>query len=283
MKVQMTRTKTVLIATAALVVVAGGSATASSLITNKQLATGAVNSRVIKNGSVKQHDLAPSVVAKLNRTGTTGPQGSTGPQGPAGTAKYVGPNWSIIDRNVIGNGDSYLRSGPDTPPSGIGSLGLRTGSGSDKADFGNQVDFVGSPLSSLGSVSYSVYVTGEDLSISPGNIPNVQFEVNPHTARSYSTLVYVPPAGSATANAWTKLDATGAQWYYTGGFGTDSGCNQTTYCTLQQAEAAAPNGTLISAQISKGRDYAFSGAVDDLTFGSKKYDFEPLGVVVSAN
>jgi hypothetical protein len=44
------------IATAAVVVI-GGTATASSLITARQLATGSVNGRVIKDGSVHQRDL----------------------------------------------------------------------------------------------------------------------------------------------------------------------------------------------------------------------------------
>ena len=36
----------------------GGTATAASLITAKQMATGSVNSRVLKDQSVHQHDLA---------------------------------------------------------------------------------------------------------------------------------------------------------------------------------------------------------------------------------
>ena len=84
----------------------------------------------------------------------------------------------------------------------------------------------------------------------------------------------------AASNDWTKLDAsTDKHWYYTGAFGTDSGCNQTTYCTLAQAKAAAPDATLYTAEITKGRDYAFSGAVDDLRINDTVYDFEPNGVV----
>ena len=80
-------------------------------------------------------------------------------------------------------------------------------------------------------------------------------------------------------NTWTQEDAsTAKQWYYTGAFGTDSGCNQTMYCTLGEAKAAAPDATLYTAQITKGRDYAFSGAVDDLRINDTVYDFEPDGV-----
>lgn len=316
---KFSRTRAV-VAGAAVLAVIGGSAQASGMITGRDIKDHSVKKVDLSYGVIKKlnsagtpgpegpagpagqdgadgqdgidgKDGAPGPQGPAGKDGQNGQDGATGPQGPKGdkgdpgtdgkNAQYVGPNWSIIDRNVYGNGDSYLRSGPDTPPSGIGSLGMRTGSNTDKAAFGNQVDFVGMALSTLGTVSYSVYVTGEDLGTSPGNIPNIQFEVNPHTARSYTTLVFVPPNGSATANQWSAMDTSGAQWYYTSGFGTDSGCNQTTYCTLQQAMDAAPNGTLISAQFSKGRDYAFSGAVDKLTFGGKTYDFEPFGVSVS--
>jgi hypothetical protein len=287
---------------------AGAFAASGNTVGSRDIVNGSIQSKDIKDNTIRSKDVRDGTLQEsdFNSTflqelkvpgpkGDKGDKGDPGSQGPKGDpgqngqdgkdAQYVGPNWSIIDRNVYGNGDSYLRSGPDTPPSGIGSLGMRTGSTTDKAAFGNQVDFVGMALSSLGTVSYSAYVTGEDLDGSktgnPGNIPNIQFEVNPHTARSYTTLVFVPPNGSATANTWSTISTAGAQWYYTSGFGTDSGCNQTTYCTLQQAMDAAPNGTLISAQFSKGRDWVFSGAVDKLTFGGKTYDFEPFGVSVS--
>ena len=58
-----------------------------------------------------------------------------------------------------------------------------------------------------------------------------------------------------------------------------SGFNQTTYCTLADAEAAAPDATIYSVEINKGRDFAFSGAVDDLQLDSTVYDFEPNGVI----
>jgi hypothetical protein len=299
------RSRTTAVATGALVIglaATGGGAVAAGLVTSHDIADGAVHSRdihhngvhsdniktnavhtsEIRNGSVHGKDLRTGLLAKIN---APGPQGPAGPAGPAGTASYVGPNWSIIDRNVIGNGDAYLRAGPSVaggvkPPMGVGSLGIRTGSNSDQVMFGDQVDFAGQALSSLNTESYWVFTTGEDNAIAANNLPSVEFEVNPHTSSSFSTLVFAP--ASAPSNAWTKLDAsTAKQWYYTGGFGTSSGCNQTTYCTLADAEAAAPNGTLLTAEISKGRDYAFSGAVDALQINNKVYDFEPFGVTAS--
>jgi hypothetical protein len=55
------------IATAAVVVI-GGTATASSLITSHQLATSSVNSRIVKDGSVHQRDLSPNAVKLLHRS-----------------------------------------------------------------------------------------------------------------------------------------------------------------------------------------------------------------------
>jgi hypothetical protein len=240
---------------------------ATGSVDSRVLGNDSVNSSAIQDGGVRGNDLSDSLAAKIDK---------------GAAPRYVGANWSIIDRNVIGNGDSYLRSGPTAgtdvaPPMGIGSLGMRTGSADDKAAFGDQVDFAGMSLSSIDTVSYYVFTTGENNSAAGINLPSVEFEVNPHTARTYSTLIYVPTP--TASNEWTKLDAsTAKQWYFTGGEGVDSGCNDVTYCTLDEIKAQAPNATLYSTQISKGRDYAFSGAVDALQINDTVYDFEPNGV-----
>lgn len=226
--------------------------------------------------------------------GNDHPQGNQGDQGNSNgngngyghRGHYVGANWSIIDRNVIGNGDSYLRTGPSsaggvTPPSGIGSLGLRTGSSMDAANFGNQVDFAGQPLNQYTTVSYYEFVTGEDLQTYAANEPNVKFEVFTQGTSGYSSLVFDPPASDAKADQWTQVDAsTFPGWYYTR-LPKDVLCGQDKPCTLQQAEAAAPNATIIAVEFGKGRDYAFSGAVDDLQLNDQLYDFEPFGVFQS--
>jgi hypothetical protein len=280
--------RTVAVASGALVLVAaaGGTALASGQVTSHDivdgtihaadLATGSVTSRVIKDGSVRGADIRDDSVSENDLR--------PGLRGKVDKPAYVGENWSVVDRNVIGNGDAFLRAGPSAaggvaPPSGIGSLGLRTGAATDKAAFGDQVDFAGQLLSGIDTVSYYVFTTGENNGAAPGNLPSVAFEVNPHAAGStFSTLVFSP--AQATSNAWTKLDAsTDQRWFYTGAFGTASGCNQTTFCTLAQAEAAAPDATLFTTQITKGRDFAFSGAVDDLQINDSVYDFEPNGVV----
>lgn len=293
----------VLAAAAVLAVGAGSGAVAGSLITGKDikngsieaqdLAQGAVTGKKLENGSVRLNDLSEGLAGKIGETGAAGaqgPKGEQGPQGPKGadgTATYAGPNWSIIDRNVIGNGDSYLRSGPTVgatakPPMGVGSLGIRTGSPDDKASFGNEVDFVGTTLASISSVSFWEYTTGENRAKFVDNAASVSMEINPNKYGSgYSTLNYV--VRGLPANAWTKVDTADAGWYLTGAAGTGSGCNQVTYCTLAQVKAAMPDATLYTVQVGKGRDYAFSGAIDALQINSTTYDFEPFGVIAKTS
>jgi hypothetical protein len=257
----------------------------------KDLDAGSVTTNKVKNGTLKLKDLSSEVTGKLGvpgPKGNPGAQGPQGPQGPSGTVTYAGPNWSIVDRNVIGNGDSYLRSGPTVgtavkPPMGVGSLGIRTGSATDKAAFGNQVDFAGKTLASVTSVSFWEFTTGENRNIggtnaSPDNLASVAMEINPNNgAQTFSTLNYVPH--NLPANQWTKVTADTDDWWLSGAAGTATGCNQTTYCTLAEVKAALPSATLYSVHIGKGRDYAFSGAVDALQIGSTTYDFEPFGVI----
>ena len=112
----------------------GGGAVAGSLITSKDikdksikkvdLAKNSVVSTKVEDGSLKLKDLNKKANDKINKggpagpagpagakgaQGTQGPQGPQGPKGDTGSATYVGPNWSIVDRNVIGNGDAFLR------------------------------------------------------------------------------------------------------------------------------------------------------------------------------
>ncbi len=283
----------VLAAAAVLAVGAGSGAVAGAMITGKDikdhsikakdLDAGSVTTNKVKNGTLKLKDLSSEVTGKLGAPGPAGAQGPQGPQGPSGTATYAGPNWSIVDRNVIGNGDSYLRSGPTVgtavkPPMGVGSLGIRTGSATDKAAFGNQVDFAGKTLASVTSVSFWEFTTGENRAASPDNLASVAMEINPNNgAQTFSTLNYVPH--NLPANQWTKVTADTQDWWLSGAAGTATGCNQTTYCTLAAVKAALPSATLYTVQVGKGRDYAFSGAVDALQIGSTTYDFEPFGVI----
>jgi hypothetical protein len=73
---------------------AGTGATASLLITGKQIKDSSVTSKDIKNRSLKVKDLSTKAKARLTgATGPAGPRGATGPagpQGPAGTSGLPG-------------------------------------------------------------------------------------------------------------------------------------------------------------------------------------------------
>lgn len=288
MKIRNERLAAVAAGTAILVGIGSVTAVAADWVTSKDIKNNTIKTVDVRDNTLTRADISDRTERQLE--GERGPRGPRGPEGPRGEpgepAVYQGVNWSIVDRNTIGNGDAYLRAGPSAgdsaPPLGVGSLGLRTGAGTDKASFGNQVDFVGDALADIDTVSYWVYTTGENAGVAENNLPNVSFEVDPtggddNTTPNFSTLVFSPQ--SAAPNAWTELDATtDARWYYTGAAGTASGCNQATYCTLADAQEAYPSATVLTVQLGKGRDYAFSGAVDGLTIGDTTYDFEPFGV-----
>jgi hypothetical protein len=157
--------------------------------------------------------------------------------------------------------------------------------GSDKMAYGNEVDFVGVPLASIGTLGFSVFTTGENAAIAPTNLPNLGIEIDPTgtanaTAPNYTTLVNVSTA--APVNAWSYVDASAGQWYLTGTAGTASGCNQTTYCTLAGIKAAYPAATLLAVQITKGRDYAWNGAVDGVVVNDTVYDLAPSTVPIGS-
>jgi len=137
-------------------------------------------------------------------------------------------------------------------------------------------------VSGLNTVSYSVFSNGAN------NSPNVQFEIDPEisdaegAAINYSTMTFVPEA--VKAGTWSVVDASTAKgWYLTGKAGAASGCNDVTYCTLDEVRAKTPNATIYTAQINKGRDAAFSGAVDALVINDSTFDFEPFGVTETTN
>ena len=301
--------RTVIVAVVVSVVSVSGVAFAAATITSADITNGTIRGRDVHNGTLKSRDIRNDTVrSKDIRDGTVRMKdlsddtrsridqpevapapGQPGPRGPAGEdATYVGPNWSIVDRNVIGNGDSYLRAGPDGAPGGDGSLGVRTGSPDDKTAFGNQVDFVGDPVSGLDAVGFAVFTTGENNSkggTGADNMPSILFEIDPNHShdpgRNFTSLVYMPAEGAA--NEWTTYDATTeGRWGLTSGFQGTQCHIDGARCTFEEVQAYLADGgeeaTILTAQITKGRDFAFSGAVDELLINETVYDFEPFGV-----
>lgn len=78
----------VVVAVIALVLSAGAGATASMMITGKQIKNNTVTTKDIKNRTLKAKDI--SLGAKKKLRGATGPAGERGPAGPAGPAGATG-------------------------------------------------------------------------------------------------------------------------------------------------------------------------------------------------
>jgi hypothetical protein len=245
---------------------------ANGQVTNAKLANNSVNSARIADGSIQIGDLSAAAQDALTA--------------------FVGANWGVVDRGVIGNGDSYLRAGPvnaafDPPPSGIGSLGLRTGSPADKAAFGNEVDFFGTEVSELVDLSYWVFTTQENRNLAPNNMPSIAIEIVPNVTgvpATFSTMVFGPD--NTGASRFTEIDAADEpdpRWGLTGAAFAGTVCDiNGPRCTFDQLQAYLDDGglpaTILTVQITKGRDFAFSGAVDNLRINDTVYDFEPNGV-----
>ncbi len=111
------------IATLALFIVVGGSATAAGLINGKDIKPGTVTAKQIKNKSVTEAKLAPSAVDALQ--GPAGPPGAVGPVGPAGAAGapgqpgqdgVVSPLTATIEYAELGGDATILRLEPAPGP-----------------------------------------------------------------------------------------------------------------------------------------------------------------------
>jgi len=215
-------------------------------------------------------------------------------------------NWGVIYRNTIGSPVGELRDGPfvipttasGQPPFGKGSLGLEVANDTttlaapqDKIAFGNEVDFFGDNFLDLNQVGYRVFQTGEDVDYGgPANLPNITFELDPNlnsTGSNFTSLVWQPGPNAATnVNQWSPyIDATtDGAWYFTGGVGTVTNCNQTTLCSFATIKTKLDDGgasatpVVLSVAIAKGRDNQFQGAGDGLRLNNKAYDFERDGV-----
>lgn len=97
MKLSTTRSRMLTVAGigVAAVVVIGGTATAASQITSHQLATGAVSSRVVKDGTLRTGDLNDKVNKLLHQAGPKGKDGVSGLQADEPYGRDVLPNANL--------------------------------------------------------------------------------------------------------------------------------------------------------------------------------------------
>lgn len=302
----------------AAALVGGGTASAANLITSDDVKNGSLRSVDLENDTIKSKDVtdgslrvkdltddAVDTLQKQGPQGATGPQGpkgdtgatgARGPQGPKGdNATYVGEHWGVIARNTIAPATAVLRSGPFSawagdvvkPPFGQGSLALTVAGSTDKVAFGNEVDFQGMRVADLSAVGFHVYTTGENSEAPTANMPSIAFEIDPNVGAvnsNYSSLVFTPTSNSAP-NKWSDyIDATTeGLWGLSGSAFNGTTCSLNgSRCTWDQMLTYLSDGgddaMINTAAITKGRDYAFVGAVDGLRINDSVYDFEPFGV-----
>jgi hypothetical protein len=296
--------KTILACVAVALIAGATSATAATLVTGKQIRNGTITAKDIKRGSINASRLSsglrrriPDVGAQggASLPGRPGAAGAKGDQGEKGEKGDDGPkrssgNWGVINRNTIHSPTVELRSGPFDAPVGDGSLNIAVADGTEKAAYGNEIDFAGKPLD-LDQVGFHVYTTGENNDAPADNMPSIAFEIDPNlstTSAGYSSLVFTP--AKTASNAWSGyIDATSTGlWGLTGGAfnnpPTKENCGLNgPRCTFAEVMDLLDDGgdaaTIISAGISKGRDFEFHGAVDGLRLNDKVFDFEETGVV----
>ena len=196
------------------VLVGGGAfAAADSLITSSDIKDSSVQNRDVRKGAITMSRLAETTQELINEGGKPGPPGAPGapgapgtPGAPGGTAPTLtSSNFGIIYRNTNGSPVADLRFGPATPPLGAGSLSIIVRA-DEKVAYGVPVR---GPVTDLTEVGFRVYTTGENNGRGATNLPNISFEIDPNLSslpnKSYSTLVWNPPARRPTRGARTSM------------------------------------------------------------------------------
>ena len=118
-------------------------------------------------------------------------------------------------------------------------------------------------------------------------MPSIAIEIDPNLlsapADNFATMVYAP--GAILPAVWVQKDAVADAQQRWGLSSVPAGtpCAGVTQCTFEEVrdrvERRRQTGALIgTVGVTKGRDFAFSGAVDALQINDTVYDFEPNGV-----
>jgi hypothetical protein len=195
-------------------------------------------------------------------------------------------NWVLYTRNA-GNGS--FRSGPGTPPSGVGSFEFVTPTGADKATLFNY-DHVGTALADIDKIGYATYRTsGQGSQVTALNI---EVDVNGAAPGGFTTLVFEPVynlnQGIVQDGIWQMWDAyAGGQAIWWSSNPIPSAPNRDTFVSWATIVAANPNAVIVGGfGVNQGSgNPALISAVDVLTLGSNgdciTYDFEPFRVAVT--
>ena len=290
----------------------GAFATAATLISSKDIKDSSIQNRDIRPGVITMSRLSESTQELIHKGGDAGAPGAPGQPGRARSTRstrahqeasaptLTSGDFGVIYRNTIGSPVADLRSGPGDPALGSGSLSLLVAADTDtstslgdteKVSYGVSIR---DPLREITEVGFRVFTTAENMKLSTAanpNMPGITIEMDPNVAAiatDYTSLVWAPPEGQA--NEWSPyLDGTKeGLWGFTGSAFNGNKCSiNGTRCTLAEAMALlnddATPAEPITFAVTKGRDHAFQGAVDDLRLNGRTADFEEGGVVIKAS
>jgi hypothetical protein len=195
-------------------------------------------------------------------------------------------NWVLYFRNA---GNGAFRTGPATPPSGVGSFELTTPTSADKATLFNY-DHIGTKLSEIDKISYATYRTaGQAQQVAALNI---QVDINGAAPGGFTTLVFEPVyntnQGVVQDGIWQTWDAfSGGQAIWWSSNPIPSAPNRDTFVSWATIVAANPDAVIVGGfGVNQGSgNPGLISAVDVLTLGSNgdciTYDFEPFKVATT--
>jgi hypothetical protein len=207
-----------------------------------------------------------------------------------GATPAPGTHWALYTRD---NGTGDFVTGPGTPPSGVGSLSLRTPANNDKVYLFNY-DHIGTPLSSINAISYSTYRDATSTAI-PVQAPALNIEVDyngPNVAGGFTTLVFEPVyntnQGPVVPGQWQSWDAYAggnAVWWSTKDI--PGVCSFNCFVSWSDILAANPDAVILGGfgVNQGGGNPGLYAAVDTLSLGygdnCVTYDFEPFRVAAT--
>lgn len=195
-------------------------------------------------------------------------------------------NWVLYTR-LAGNGT--FRTGPATPPSGVGSFETVTPTGNDKVTLFN-FDHIGTPLAAIDAMSYATYRAANALDTDV-QLPaiNLQVDANGAAPGGFTTLVFEPVYNTAqgaiqddTWQTWDAFNNGQAVWWSSNSIpGAPTRDDQVTWDTIR---ANNPNAVVVGGfGINQGSgNPALTASSDMLSIGHGgecvTYDFEPFEV-----
>lgn len=196
-------------------------------------------------------------------------------------------DWVLYTRTPASTG--VFRTGPSTPPAGVGSFETVTPTGGDKVFLFNY-DHVGTPLADINKMGYSTY---RDSGAVPNQLPaiNIQVDINGGTLNpgEFTTLVFEPVyntgQGAIVDDAWQTWDAyQGGQAIWWSSRAIPGVCASSCFVTWDTIVANNPNATITGGfGLNQGSgNPALVAASDKLSIGYTgecvTYDFEPYEV-----